>query len=132
MSEQVSNTSAKVQTKEPVLSPVLTQPNYDLSVTLDQGIKTAVVKLRRSPDPVEWERLNIETSRLLEEEYRAWVYDMKAVETCNSLMLGMLVTLNAVVASRGGFLSIKTRANNVASKLLKLTKLEDIIPVTRE
>lgn len=104
-------------------------PKYEFEVGNDEGTKKAVIQFKDTLSMEEWESLRTQILSMLGGNYMDWEFDIRELTHCNSITLGMWVTLNAVIANKGGKLALLTRAESNPTRLLSLTKLDGILEV---
>jgi anti-anti-sigma regulatory factor len=107
-------------------------PNYNISVSFDQGLKKVIIHLKGVPEFGEWEEIVAQSEKLLTEGYDDWELNLTELPMCNSIGLGMIVTLNTLVRARSGFFSIRAAQDSIPSRLLTLTRLDNIVSVHRQ
>lgn len=65
------------------------------------------------------------------EGFLCWILDLRQLPDLSSLLLGMLVTLNASVANHGGSLTLLVFSDSYVDRILQGTLLDRVLQIER-
>lgn len=78
-----------------------------------------------------WASLEFFYQKEIKEGFIFWDFDLGRLGYINSMMLGLLVGFNTMLASRGGKLRLLTPSDSRIADLIKLSRLDQIIEMVQ-
>lgn len=108
------------------------QKAYELEATELLAGKEVTVRFGALPDATGWTRLQAEVGKMLENQYMIWKFDLRELTVCDSVGLGMWITLSATIRSREGRSEYLINPSSKVSQLFLLTKVDQILRVVSE
>ncbi|GEM_PF-6771907 len=91
--------------------------------------KWARITIWRRMEPEDWARLRGEALHLLARGYRCWELDLTPLEFCDSLAMGMVLTLHASIRRRGGRLDLRLDGDTGILPTLAAAGVDQIVPI---
>jgi hypothetical protein len=99
-------------------------------VTVKIDLQNVHVTFKESLDFFEWQGVQKNMNKLLDNRYLQWEFNLKELAFPTSIDIGMWVTCNAKVSNKSGEMVFIVGQESNVHKILSATKLDKILHLT--